>query len=414
MRPVLPHKINPIVRNDGISEQTMRAWMEGVTNFYSFFARRIIVINKIDDFDTQTETTITLKSGYTYVIGDEITTSKGFVATGGFSMTAFSGAVNTLTYTGNGVMFTLTDCVANVFALGLSFPNGTLMNFTGTGISIFETCGFFNGKNIGEINGEGFANINWSNCTFYLITGDGLALNDDIFVMSMTRVFWNSTSATHIAIDMTNALITTMELRDFEPLGVSGSIAIKGLTDSQNIVAGNIASIESSNFQNSAMTPLDGIAVSDVRFEFSDCGGLQDTISDALIYFRNNVTNTTFSAVNTPTKVVATWVTERLSKFSHSTGTVVSLGERQAVFPIDLTLYVRATTGTSVLVVAHIYVNGASISYSEQISVSNLIPSRVIIPWQVLLNEGDEIEIWIENKTNANAILVQGGTLRLR
>lgn len=31
MRPVLPHKIAAIVRDDGLAEQTMRAWMESIT-----------------------------------------------------------------------------------------------------------------------------------------------------------------------------------------------------------------------------------------------------------------------------------------------------------------------------------------------------------------------------------------------
>lgn len=416
MKPVIPHKINPLVRNDGLADQTMRAWMEGVTGFYNFFARRIIVINKLDDFKVQTETMITIESGYVYVIGDDITTDKGFVATGGFSMTAFSGAYNSLTYTGTGTMFTLTDSVAIIYDIGISCPNGTLIDSTGTGISIFERSGFFAVKNIGELNGTGFSNINWSNCTFYLITGDGLVLNGDIFVMSMTRVFWNTTSATHIAIDFSNALITTMELRDFEPLGISGSVALKGLPNSQNIVAGNIASIESSNFNNSDMAALDGVTVSDVRFEFSDCGGLQDTISDAIIYFRNNATNTTFSGVNTPAKVVATWSVERLSKFSHPiNGRLVSLNERPAVFPVDLTLYVKATTGTSVNVTVHLYINGVVSAVATAYGTANNVSStRLSLPWQLELEETEYIEVWIENNTNGNAILVVDGTLRIR
>jgi len=31
MKPVIPNIITPIVRNDGIAAQTMRAWMESVT-----------------------------------------------------------------------------------------------------------------------------------------------------------------------------------------------------------------------------------------------------------------------------------------------------------------------------------------------------------------------------------------------
>lgn len=34
MNPVLPHKIDQIVRNDGLAAQTMRAWMESVTDLF--------------------------------------------------------------------------------------------------------------------------------------------------------------------------------------------------------------------------------------------------------------------------------------------------------------------------------------------------------------------------------------------
>jgi len=416
MKAVIPNLITPIVRNDGIAAQTMRAWMESVTGFETFFAKRIRVINSLSDFKNQTETAIILDAGYTYVIGDIIETAKGFYATGGFSMTAFSGAHNTLTYTGAGVMFTLDNSVAAVYDIGISCPNGTLINATGVGISIFERSSFFAIKNIGAITGVGFSNLNWSNCTFYLITGTGLVVVDDVQVLSMNRIFWNSTSNTHVAIDITAATITTMELRDFEPLGVSGSIAIKGLPNSVNIAPNDIASIESCNFANSAMTPLSGIQVSDFRFEFSDNGGIQDTISDALIYFNGNVSNTIFSAINTPVKIVATWITERLSKFNHAiNGSPESLSERPAVFPVDVVVYAKATTGAAQNVTLYLALNGAIIAGTASTGiVKNTERTRFVIPWQILLNEGDTVSVFLENNTGTTAVLCEQGVLRIR
>lgn len=416
MKAVIPNLITPIVRNDGIAAQTMRAWMESVTGFERFFAKRIIVINTLSDFKNQSDTAITLDAGYTYVIGDVIETAKGFYATGGFSLTAFSGAYNTLTYTGTGVMFTLEDSVAIVYDIGISCPNGTLIDSTGAGISIFERSGFFEVKNIGTITGTGFTNLNWSNCTFYLITGAGLNVVDDVFVLSMTRVFWNSTSNTHVAIDITAATVTTMELRDLEALGVSGSIAIKGLANSANIAPNNIATIESCNFANSLMTPLSGIQVSDFRFEFSDNGGVQDTISDALIYFNGNVSSTTFTAINTPVKIVATWVTERLSKFDHSVnGDAESLSERPAVFPVDVVVYAKATTGAAQNVTLYIALNGAIIAGTASVGiVRNTERTRFVIPWQILLNSGDTVSVFLENNTGTTAVLCEQGVLRIR
>jgi hypothetical protein len=33
MNPVLPHKIAQIIREDGLAAQTMRAWMESITEY---------------------------------------------------------------------------------------------------------------------------------------------------------------------------------------------------------------------------------------------------------------------------------------------------------------------------------------------------------------------------------------------
>lgn len=417
MRPLLPHKLAQVIRKDGLASQEMRAWMEGVQEHY--VPNNHIDITKEADFPVQDATTITLKAGYNYHILKPVVTAKRFIVEDGVFMTANNTFALALTYTGTGTMFTAVNARWDIRFMGLSCPNGKLIDCTGFGITIFQDCAIFAVKDLGTLTGTGtnFTNFNWNNVLIVSVTGQGFVFNNDIEILSATKIFCISSSASFRMIDISNAVVTSGELRDIEPRGVTGSVFLYALANSANIKYRNILTIESCGLGESDMAPLGGgITVSDVRVEASDNGGLKDTIADALIYFRNNAVNTTFSAVNAPTKIVATWVVSRLSKFAHSpNGRLVSLSEKEIVFPLDVTLYAKATTGTPVDITVYLYINGAIDPVaSASGSINNTTDTRLVIPWQPEFDEADYVEFWAENNTNSTAVLFVGGTARIR
>jgi len=417
MNPVLPHKIDQIIRKDGIASQSMRAWMESVQSH--FLPDRKIEITKEAEFPVQDATTITLKSGYWYQLRKPIVTAKRFIVEDGVFLTGFGTFALALTYTGSDVMFTAESAKWDVRLFGMACPNGTLIECTGAGITIFQDCAIFDVKNLGSLTGTGtdFTNFNWNNVLIVNVSGQGFVFNNDIQVLSSTKIFCVSTSASFRMFDISNAVITTGEFRDNEPRGVTGSVFLYALANSANIKYKNILTIESCGLGESNMLPLGGgIAVSDVRVEASDNGGLRDTIADALIYFRNNAVDTTFSAPDTPTKIEATWSVDRLSKFLHTpNGRLVSLSEKEIVFPLDVTLYAKATTGTPVDVTVYLYINGAIDPIaSAKRSINNTTATEFSIPWQPEFNEAHYVEFWAENNTNSNAVLFADGTVRIK
>jgi hypothetical protein len=317
-------------------------------------------------------------------------------------------------------MFTSVNASWAINQLGFECPNGTLIDFSGAGISVVQDSSIYAVKHLGSFTGTGtnFTNFNWSNVLIASITGQGFVFNNDIRILSATKVFTVATSVTHKLFDISNAVVSGGEFRDIEPSGPSGSSFLYALANSANISANNILTIESCGLGASAMAPLaGGITISDIRVEASDNGGLEDTISDALIYFNGNATNTTFSAVNTPTLInSSTWATERLSKFStNGSGKLTSLSEKRITFPTDDVFYVQATTGTPVTVSVYLALTGTILpSTKVTAQISNVSPSRFVIPWQLNLNVNDYTQAYIENNTNSTAVLVTNGIRRIR
>jgi len=325
-----------------------------------------------------------------------------------------------LEYTGSGVMFTNSGGNFAIFDLRYSCPNGTVFSYTGAGILLLERTACLSCVNVGTITSSGTTSLNWTNNSFPVITGQGLQFFGTFFVMSFIKIFMSGTSASFIGVYLGSASFYKLEVANIELFGISGSIGIKGLAGSGNIQVGSVATVDHANFAGNLMTPLSGVTASDIRYHFQGNAEVEDTMDDAIIYFSGNTTNTVIAAASTngsnAVKVAGTWLMGRVSKFSaDSTGRIIYLGERTTTAPVDVSAHLTSVGGGAVRVKVYLAKNGTVIqAASVSADISGSTSKNLTIPWQITIAQNDYIEVFVENQTNANDILVGDAILRIR
>jgi len=380
----------------------------------------IVVVNTLDHFPLQTSTTITLQSGFRYIIGSTITTSKRFIVQDGVDISAGALSPLTLIYTGTGDMFTSVNASWTISDITYSCPNGRVFNCSGTGIIINERTSCVQVKDLGMFTGAGFSNVNFSNFNYLNCTGQGFQFFGTFFVLHLSKMYVNSTSSSFVGIDLDSSLSSDVELDNVEMYGVSGGIAIKGTTNSGNITSGSVATVKNSTLNGGSIAPMSGISISDIRWDFSGNSGVEETIEDALIYFNGNVTPTVISATSSngsnSVNINATWLLGRVSKFTFtSDGLITYTGERPITVPIDITVNVKATNGTPQECNIYLVKDGTVIAATKRgDEITNTKSKQIFNPWQMTLNYGDTLRVKVENATGVNNVLCEQGTIRIR
>ena len=379
----------------------------------------VIVINSESDFPIQDATTITLSNNTAYVLGSLVTTAKRFIVGSGVTLTSISIFSNTLEYTGTGVMFTIAAGDFAIFDISYSCANGTVFSHAG-GTLILERTACLSCVNVGSITGSGTTSLNWANNSFPAISGQGLQLFGSIFVFSFTKMFMLGSSASFIALNLGAAVFYTIEISNIELFGVLGSIGMSGLTNSGNMSSGSVATVDSSNLSGTAMVPLSGITSNDVRWHFEGNADIEETMEDALTYFSGNTTDTIITASSTnganAVKIAGTWVAGGLSKFTaDATGRVTSKSERGVTVPIDVSVLIMSVGGGAVRAALYLAKNGTVIAAATTAAdVSGSTSKNISFPWQESLSENEYLEIFVENQTNANDLLVENAIFRIR
>ena len=89
--------------------------------------------------------------------------------------------------------------------------------------------------------------------------------------------------ASSIGFDFNSVVSNEIELDNISMFGDSSATAISGLTNSGNIIAGNLGSVALCSFS-SFTTPLSGISESDVRWNFGGNTGIKNSRNAADIF----------------------------------------------------------------------------------------------------------------------------------
>lgn len=396
------------------------AFTKTQSNFTELYAnlsaqpQNVIVINEEADFPTQDATTITLDANTRFFIGNQFSTAKSFIVLDGAEISSIGPYSLSIIYTGTGVMFSSASANWQINNLGFSCANGTIFGCSGGVTNIFNLFNSicFSCINIGSFNG---ISVGVTNSGFFGITGQGFSLSGAINTFSIIRLLQVSTSSTHIAIDLGTATIDNLEINNFEPEALVGSIAIKGLTNSGNINANRLAVVNLSTLNGGGMVAVSGVAKNDIRWDFSSNSGIGDTQNAGDLYLSGGAETITVGGsgdwyeIGTP--AVATWVGDVADRFTiNSAGYLEYIGERDINIAIEGRATVEKSGGGSDVLECRIAKNwNGTVTDSglekTRAQTQNSQPTTVPVGGLVSASTGDNFRVIFSNLTSSSNII---------
>ncbi len=245
---------------------------------------------------------------------------------------------------------------------------------------VFDKGAFLNSKGLIFDGTIGTVALNNS-----LFSGDGLAGNILQLLSTCTitrrfRVIYSSIIATSSTIGVN--------------VNASASIPVESYI------------LDTVNFSGGA-TYLSGVSVTDNKTLFSNCKGIANTNEVSQYYMNGNATTTTVSATNTPYKVLGTTTSATITqKFTNTNNRATYVGSLTRFFKVTATLSLES--GNNNQVGCYIAKNGTILTESEVYGTTSGAgrAENIVIQTLVELATNDYIEIFVENATAVNNILV--------
>lgn len=386
------------------------------------FGQRVLV-RTMNDFPAPVAGVITLEPDVQYnILGIGIVTSDRFVCNGSVAIEGlwtFGDITNPqITYTGTGTMFTITDGSFDISNIFLSCPNGTFLDmdsptaFTGFKYSNTQlgAC-----QKLGTLRNQQSIDAA-DNGTLQMADGWTIDINSPIATLSLRQFGFVNMENGAVGVDLGNSVLQTAELRDclFNPAPAAAVTGISGLPNSGNIAPGNFASVASCEFQ-SGVTPLAGITTDDVRWNFNDNVGLENTSQRALNNIQDNAVPTDL-VLNIAVAAEGTWTLVNNSQFQQGaadTSQIEYIGERPLQFALDATITLLGDTATP-LVQVDFYLNGSPVpGATTKIEVSTATNLTGTIVWLGELVQNDILEIFLTNLDDSTDVTLTDGTVRL-
>ena len=380
----------------------------------------LITINVEADFPTQDGSTITLESGFVYVVVSSFSTAKGFVCEDGSTITAFNQFGIIVTYTGVSDMFSGVDVTFKIQDIGLGALNGQYYNFADS--AILNTHTFFC-QNVTHGSCVKFGTLE-SMSSFVISESAVLGGADDgLTILGNNWRVWrfqngglSPTSATFIGIDMGTATVSAVAFTPLLFAGPAGAVAFSGAAGSANIIAGNTGRINESNYIGD-ITPLAGITNEDVRWDFQSNSRIPDSVNEADLYLTGGAeTITTGSAgdwqeIGVPGAGGVTWASDIASRFTVGTDGVITYdGERDICLRVSGRATVEKVGGGSDIIEVRLAKNWTGVVSDSGIEKSraqtqNTAATSVPIGALIGLTNGDDIRVIFSNVTGTSNII---------
>lgn len=392
---------------------------ENFTELFEFDAsQKTIQVAQESDFPVQDATTITLESGRLYFVTGSFTVAKRFVCENGASLNSSNELGVVLTYSGTGSMFTGVDVNFLISGLSLKATGGAaLFNFSDVALLNAHVFIFRNG---GVQQAAKFGTFT-SMASIVIADVGATSVDDGLTIIGAGWRVWRfqnfgqlSASAAFIGFDLGVATCNLMTFNTLLLSAPAGGIGISGAAASANVIVGNLATVVGCNFLG-VITPLSGIAAGDIRWFFNLNNAIKDTMPDAMVSLNNNAAETVIATQSIPVKVNGTFTIERDTQFTaDTTGRITYDGERDITSPIDIVTTVTSASGTNKDVKVYLALNGAFIANSGKIGrVGATDPRLVSSIWQLTLEPGDFLEIFIENNSDTINLVVVDAVLRV-
>jgi hypothetical protein len=377
-------------------------------------AQTTLVINSESDFPIQDANTIDISSGFAYKIGSPFITSKQFLMKGG---TIFSDIVDSdnpfLTYTGTGSMFLVDKVKSNIYTIGLDCPNGTLVEVVSDNSFninhrinlsnfIVGSCLHLAKSTSGGslVLSEGQVNVTGT----YAVLHDG-----NVVLSSLERIAINLASAGAVGVDMGAATVIIPEYGNLIFSGDATAIPMSGLINSGNLPAGSVGTVEGCNFTG-FNTPLQGISVSDVRWDFEATNAsIPHTVNatDAFLVAPETVPNAGASVF---TEVDGgNWLSSASSRFTvDAAGVVTYIGEIPIFVKCSGSATVEKVGGGSQTIEVRFAVNwtAGSIGVERSGSITqSTTPTSIPLEMLTQINPNDNIRMIVSISNTSNIIV---------
>lgn len=376
-----------------------------------------VTVNAKSDLPAPSGGVITLDSEIDYVAGDDFSLGTDRVVMS--ADTVFRGIdenVITITYTGTGDMFTASDVSCRLKGFTANAVNGTFINALntagneGTSNVIIEQVDF-DVKNLGTIENLNILGVfrtaaNTITGTGWVFTGtagNATSFNDNTVTQS-AGTYLDLGTATFLSFDVNNYLM----------VGGAGTKFLDGAVSSGNIRTGGLGRvIRGRDF--GSETILTGITTSDALWEFDLNDKIADTRPDGLLSLQANAAATTIGVAGTPVLVAGTWVVERSSQFTGTTGGRLTYdGGKDATLPITGSFTVEPVSGGAVNVSIEVAIDGVVVPNSKRTgNTSSGNPTSITIPWQEVFSTTQFIEYFVTNEDTTVNVLVSSGTGRV-
>jgi hypothetical protein len=260
----------------------------------------------------------------------------------------------------------------------------------------------FSGYTVGDLQNFTFANGR--------LTYIGNTTIEVDVVCELTLILSTGTAVEYsVAVAKNGTVLTKTQanvLLQFAVGGAPAPITTSGLI---SMTTGDYLEVFASNVANTG----DTFIARYLDFKANVAGSVAGSVvapSYGEMYFQGNSALTTFAGANTPTKVNATtYNTGLLDQFTQLNGTLTYTGALPitALVSADLT---ATYNGTSQNTSFYLALNGSVIPKSkQQVFIGPVTPATITNAAKALvtMNNGDTLELWVENNDNSNSIIVQ-------
>jgi hypothetical protein len=399
--------INSFFINNGLS------WEEITNGGGAVDPANITFVSKKTDLPTPVGGIITLESDRTYYFTDHIDltgdrllgqanttilgassencsiTSTGLTVTEPIFQTDFTTPIRHITFKGDGVGIEINPSGSGVQPIALDW---TGVNFQNLGIS----CIF------GDIDNFIFSKGAILSSGPFVFTGSvgTIGIDNSLFVGDGTENL----------IELQSTCVVTRRFRVIYSSFVAFGSTVAITVDRSASVPVDSYILDTCNFSGGG-TYLSGLGefFSDNEPRFRECKGISNTSAVGNYFMRENTTPTTFSAADTPTKVLGTTTPSGINqKFTHTNNRLTYVGALDGDFQVSsvCTFVCSSSNETVGLYVAK---NGVVLNDSEMYTRSDSRNRAEGISIQTItqLTTNDYIEVWIENVNGSSNITVE-------
>ena len=408
-----PETFTPGKGGGGVSRRAVELLISNRLVNLQLISNRL-VINNVSDWPKIEGGYIPLPGGVEYYIGSHVAVPAPLLVQGRI---AIRGAPNVsrLVYAGTEPMIQGQDfggCL--IYGVDIVCPINTpifdVSDTTPQSIINLEALTILSGS-LGSYNGILAFTIDTLGATL----GQGLAdTGSTSVILSVFRFLAQSTNAGLELFNLGNSQYQTIEMRDVSFGAPVGAKMLVGLSDSQNVQPNQVAKVESCETSGGAVVLGGGITPDDVRYRFEECTGVRNTSPDALISMTGNATPTTITTQGVPVKVAGVWVEQEVSHFSSdATGRITYIAEVERHEHVDIVLDLVPVSGVNKVLTVYLAINGTPVTASARsVRVDADVKSLAVL-WQHDFTNGDYVEAFVANDTDATDVLVSGGVIRI-